>query len=105
MSRSSSHSISQRVELVGVGVCVYAYASMRLSSCPTIGSKTVRRCTVPPPVLTRDKLLTSVSASRGRLGQHRLDGYGRLGQCVCAGGILCFKKDCVNNNSPLLRGN
>jgi hypothetical protein len=62
-------------------MCV-AYASMRLSSCPTIGSKTVRRCTVPQPVLTRDKLLTSVSASRGRLGQHRLDGYGRLGQCV-----------------------
>ena len=60
---------------------------------------------MPPSVLTRDKLLTSVSASRGRLGQHRLDGYERLGQCVCAGGILCFKKDCVNTNSPLLRGN
>ena len=104
MSRYSSRSMYQSLELVGVGVCVYAYASLRLSYCPKIGSKTVRRCTVPQPVLTRYKLLKSVSASRGRLGQHRLDGYGRLGQCVCAGGILCFKKDCVNNNSPLLRG-
>src|SRR5215471_3997868 len=82
MSRHSSRSMYQSLELVGGGVGVDAYASMRLSSWPTIGSKTVRRCTVPQPVLTRDKLLTSVSASRVWLGQHRLDGYGRLGQFV-----------------------
>jgi|SoiMetStandDraft_2_1073263.scaffolds.fasta_scaffold98824_3 hypothetical protein len=43
--------------MVAVDLSEEAYTAMRLSSWHEVGSKTVRRCIAPQPVLTRYKLL------------------------------------------------